>query len=48
MRLYTNIHSKITQKDPKNWAKFMLLLDRNAVRDDKSLIKIDDLLRILG
>lgn len=48
LRLYTNIHSKIIKKDPKNWTKFMLLLDRQAMHDDKSLIKINDLLNILG
>ena len=48
LKLYNNVYGKITaNKRADNWVKFMALLDRYAMRDDKSLVKLADLLRIL-
>ena len=47
LKLYTNVYTRITAKRADNWVKFMALLDRHGMRDDKSLIRLTDLLRIL-
>ena len=48
LRLYNNIHAKVTRDDPENWSKLLTTMERNAIPDDKSLIKIDRLERVLG
>lgn len=47
LKLYNNCYTRITAKRADNWSKFMAFLDRYAIRDDKSLIKMANLLRIL-
>ena len=48
LRLFRNIHKKITAKSASNWTKFINLLEKSAEHEDKSLIKMSDFLRILG
>ena len=47
MKLYNNIHSKITVVDPKNWSKFIYLLKKLSIKDEKYFIKISNFLKIL-
>lgn len=48
LKLYRNIYSKIRRKDPAAWNNFIGQLKRNANREDRSLIQIQEFLRVLA
>lgn len=48
LKLYRNIHTKITKTDPADWGKFVKLLKKHANKDDNCLIKIKDFLSVLA
>ena len=47
MKLFKNIQANIIKKEPKNWAKFLHILEKYAMEEDKNLIKMSIFLKIL-
>ena len=48
LRLYNNIHDKVTRDDPENWKRLLTVMVRNALPEDRTLIKIDSLERVFA
>ena len=48
IRLYNNIHDKVTRDDPENWKRLLTVMVRNALPEDRTLIKIDSLERVFA
>jgi len=48
LRLYRNIYKKVTLANPEKWAQLVTQMEHNGMRDDRSLIKIQDFERVLS
>ena len=48
LRIYNNIHTKITHSNPDNWRKLLITLERSALPEDKSLIKMEKFEQVLA
>ena len=48
LRLYQNIYKKVIKEDPKNWVKLVKYMQVNTLKEDRSLIKIEQFERVLA